>query len=76
MTHLAPFIFSVGMPVVASPLATRQPVLRESHTDDMRAMVDDLRRRCPPAPVPAAFICAGTIYAHPNLVEQLRETAS
>lgn len=78
MTHLAPFLYvslGMGMPVVTSQHATRQPVLREPHTDDMRAMVDDLRRRCPAARVPTAFVCAGTIYAHPDLVDRLGETA-
>lgn len=59
------------MPVVVSPTATREPTPRDPHTDDMRIMVDDLRRRCPPAMRPAAFVCDGVIYVHPDLVEKI-----
>lgn len=60
-----------GLPVSVSAAATSLAKLKEPHTDDMRAMADDILARCPPDREPAAFVIGGRLVAHPALWERI-----
>lgn len=67
---------AAGVPVVVSEHATALPKLREPRTDDMRAMVDDLLVRQPPARVPTMLAARGQIVVHPVIWDRLRRETS